>query len=211
MEEMVRRYARAEPRRFQADLFDLLKDLMHELNEGLHSGLDLGAAEHLYLKTLDVIRRLFTPMSARLEILDDLAAIQSPDESDFTELLKWSFDPRHLDYFFRSCRSVGWLRLLWSHEILEPGEDALWPAFAFFKNLTTTNSDVVTEWLMARNISSSTSSRTTLAYLWLGEMVGSEASPQVLEVVATRERISMYLPLRFVFLKDWMIAAWTPR
>lgn len=202
MEEIVRRYARAEPRRFQADLFDLLRDLMHDLNEGVHSGLTLERAESLYEKTLDVIRRLFTQMSSRLDILDELAKKEYPVAEDLGELVKWSFDPRHLDYFFRECNSLAWLRLLWNHKVLEPSDEGHWPAFRFLSALADETPGQVIEWLQARPINQETGDGTVLAYLWLAEKLGVPASGVVAEILRRKGKSPRVFESGLRFLED---------
>ncbi|MFJ2831461.1 hypothetical protein ACIPC1_28515 [Streptomyces sp. NPDC087263] len=110
--------------------------ILGHLDRGLHSGITITAARALWRDSVNILRQLFTPPEVRLAELDELAALENPNDENIESLKQLVVSPYHLRRFLGQLDSPAWLTVLVETSLLDPpSEHQGWPVFAAVDNL----------------------------------------------------------------------------
>lgn len=154
LKEVIRDRIGEEPVRRQGDIFAIWNELLKHLNRGLHNDATVEQAVGLYERTIQVMSTVFSPMSMRLEALDDLLGISNPGADEVSKLVPYATDRRHLNYFFENLAGIGWFKALRGdqHELLLPSQDgSSWSANPYLSMMIAGGQgDDIAEWLVGR-------------------------------------------------------------
>lgn len=197
---VIRERAGIEPIRFQADLFKLASDLIQALNRGLHGNIDVDSAHALYESTLELVERLFAPMSERLGDVERLALATEIGHDDVEVVAGLSADPRVAQYFFQTA-GPPWLVALKDHVLMQPTPAGLWPAAEFLARLARDGlAAEVAAWVEARVSEPSCDGTRAASYVMLARDVGPEAKPAVLRAVVRFSQVPAVIEAAALFV-----------
>jgi hypothetical protein len=174
LERLITEIAQRKPARAEADLFDRFARCLGELNGLTHSAVPADKKEARVQLNLafEITRRMFAPISSRLDAIDSLIALTAPSSDDVDQLLGWNGDPRMLSYFFLRVKGPAWFVALSKCDVLVPPKDVgLWPALPYLAGLGATHPGELREWMRAQHPDRDLTSQQALHYIQLARSV----------------------------------------
>lgn len=159
--------------------------LVNELDTALHRGarIDAAAARQLYVSSVGLLRRLFTPPELRHAELEALAALPKPTAPALARVQQLIVSPQHLERFLRTLKSPAWLEILAVSDFVDPPEQDSWPGFAAVDALRSGHPSDVTTWLTAMYGRCGRDSTKAWYLLQAAVSIGCPARELILQVV----------------------------